>query len=111
MQVSNNELDINPLYTVCLPGSTMQCGLKYTGIKLQTLQDKELNFLLEISIRGRISSKMGHRYVKSYENNKILYIDANNLYVWVMSQSLAHVEIKCQELLLRKQISRYNKFP
>ena len=31
---------------------------------------------------------MRDRYVKSDENKKILYIDANNLYGWAMSQPL-----------------------
>ena len=38
-KVSVNEFDINLLYYVSLPGYTWQCGLKYTGINLQTLQD------------------------------------------------------------------------
>ena len=63
-----------------LPGYTWESGLKYTNIKLQTLQDKDMILLLENNIRGGISSVMGGRYVKSDENKKILYIDANNLY-------------------------------
>ena len=54
-----------------LPGFTYQCALKYTDIKLQTLQDKDFILLLEKNIRGGISSVMGDRYVKSHENKKI----------------------------------------
>ena len=72
----------------------MQCGLKYTGINLQTLQVKDMILLLENNIRGGISSVMGDRYVKSDENNKILYKDANNLYGWAMSEPLPYDEIK-----------------
>ena len=50
--------------------------------------------LLENIVRGGISSVMGDRYVKSDENKKILYIDANNLYGWAMSQYLPYDEIK-----------------
>ena len=64
------EFDINPLYCVSLPGYTWQCGLKYTGISSQTLQDKEINLLLVNNIRGGISSVMGDRYVQSDENKK-----------------------------------------
>ena len=94
MKVSVNEFGINPLYCVSLPGYTWQCGLKYTGIKLQTLQDKDIIFLLENNIRGGISSVMGDRYVKSDENKKILYVDANNLYGHSMSQPLPYDETK-----------------
>ena len=42
IKVSVNEFGINPLYCVSLPAYTWECGLKYTGINLQTLQDKDL---------------------------------------------------------------------
>ena len=93
-KISVENSNINPLYFVSLPGYTWQCGLKYTGINLQTLQDKDMIFLLENNIRGGISSVMGDRYVKSVENKKILYIDANNLYGDSMSQPLPYDEIK-----------------
>ena len=77
-----------------LPGYTWACGLKYTNIRLQTLQDKEMTFLLENGIRGGISGVMGDRYVKSDDNNIIVYVDANNLYGFGMSQPLPYDEIK-----------------
>ena len=49
---SVNENGINSLYCVILTGYTWQCGLKYTGINLQTLQDMIL--FLENNIRGGI---------------------------------------------------------
>ena len=39
-----------------------------------------------ILLLENISSAMGDRYVKSDDSKKILYIDANNLYWWAMSQ-------------------------
>ena len=42
IKVSVNEFGINPLFCVSLPGYTSRCGLKYTGINLQTLQDKDM---------------------------------------------------------------------
>ena len=77
-----------------LPGYTYQSALKYTDIKLQTLQDKDLILLLENIPRGGISSVMGDRYVQSDENKKILYMDANNLYGHSMSQLLSFHEIE-----------------
>ena len=94
IKVSVNEFGINPLYFVSLPGYTWQCGLKYTGINLQTLQDKDMILLLENNIRGGISSIMGDRYIKSVENKKVLYFDANNLYGHSMSQPLPYDKIK-----------------
>ena len=94
IKISVEEYGIVPLYCVSLPGFTWQCGLKYTGINLQTLQDKDLILFLETSIKGGISSIMGDRYIKSDKNKKILYIDANNLYGHSMSQYLPYDEIK-----------------
>ena len=74
------EYGINPLYCVSLPGYTWQCRMKHTDIKLQTLQDKDMILFLENNIRGGVSSIMGSRYVKSEEDKKFLYVDANNLY-------------------------------
>ena len=68
--------------------------MKYTDIKLQTLQDKDLILLIKNNIRGGISSVMGDRYVISDENKKILYMDATNLYSHSMSQMLPYDEIE-----------------
>ena len=86
---------MNPLYCVSLPGFTWECGLKYTNIKFQTLQDKDMILLLENNIRGGISSVMSDRYVKSDDNKKTLYIDANSLYGLAMSKYLPYDNIKC----------------
>ena len=94
VKVSTEEYKINPLYCVSLPGYTYQCALKYTDIKLQTLQDKDLILLIENNIKGGISSIMGDRYVKSDENKKIIYADATNLYGHSMSQMLPYDEIE-----------------
>ena len=61
------------------PGYTWQCTMKYTNNNLQTLQDDYLLLTLESNTRGGIGSIMGNRYVKSDDNRKIFYIDANNL--------------------------------
>ena len=82
------------MYCVSLPGYTWECGLKYTGINLQTLQDKDLIFTLESNICGSISAVMGDKYVKSDETKRILDLDATNLYGHSMSQTLPYDEIE-----------------
>ena len=94
IKLSVDEYGINRLYCVSLPGYILQCGMNYTGIKLQTLQDKDITLLLENNIRGGINSVMGDRYVISDENKKISYVDANGLYGHSMSESLPYDEIK-----------------
>ena len=46
------------------------------------------------NFRGGITSVVGDRYVKSADNIKILYIDANNLYGHSMSQPLPYQEVE-----------------
>ena len=109
IKVSVNEFGFNPLYCVSLPGYTRQCCLKYTGINLQTLQDKDMLLLIENNIRGGISSVMGDRYVKSDENKKILYKDANNLYGWARSEYLPYDEIKFDKKCYIRSYIKYSR--
>ena len=102
VESSTREYKINPLYSYSLPGYTWKAGLKLTNIKLDFIKDKDLLLLLENNIRGGISSVMGDRHVQSDENKQILYIDANNLYGWAMSQYLPTGEI--EKLQLPEQI-------
>ena len=104
VKISVNEYGINPLYCVSLSGNTWQCGLKYTGINLQTLQDKDMVLLLENNIRGGVSSVIGDRYIQSDETNEILYVDATNLYGHSVSQMLPYDEIKIEKDICLEQI-------
>ena len=73
VKVSSKEYSFNPLYYVSLPGYTYQWSLKYTDIKLQTFQDKDLILILENKIRGGISSVMGDRYANRMKKKDIIY--------------------------------------
>ena len=94
VEKSTLEYGIKPLYSYSLPGYTWKAGLKLTKIKLDYIKCKELLLLLENKIRGGISSVMGPRFIESNENTKLLYIDANNLYGWAMSQYLPTGDFK-----------------
>ena len=68
-------------------------------MQLDFIKDKDLLLLLlENNIRGGISSVMGDRYINSDENTKLLYIDANNLYGWALSQYLPTSEFEKLQL-------------
>ena len=73
-------------------------ALKLTDIKLELLDNEEMYTFIERSIRGGIS-QISKRFVKA--NNQgcrdfdpmkpithLVYLDANNLYGWAMSQYL-----------------------
>ena len=57
--ISIEKFDINPPFCVFLPCYTYQCGWKHTDIKLQTLQDKDMNLLLRKNNRGVIGTFVG----------------------------------------------------
>ena len=79
---------INPLYCYSAPGFTFKAFFKFSNMYIEYIKDHELLLLIENNIRGGISGIMGDRYIQSDENKKILYIDANNLYGYAMSQFL-----------------------
>ena len=68
----------NSSYSYSAPRYSWKAGVTMTKIKLDFIKDKHL--LLEKNISGGIPSVMGHRYLESNENTKLLYLDANNLY-------------------------------
>ncbi|GFT87145.1 uncharacterized protein NPIL_461031 [Nephila pilipes] len=67
-------------------------------VKLELFTDLDMHLFIERGIRGGISmilhrfSSANNKYLESYDEVKpskyILYLDANNLYGWAMSQFL-----------------------
>ena len=106
IKLSTKEFGINPLYCVSLPGYTWNCGLSFLEQTLDYIKDIDMLLLIENNIRGGISGVMGPRYVTSTSpaevesgtDKKILYIDANNLYGWAMSQVLPYGEFEFVDL-------------
>ena len=100
--------EIDPAYCYSAPGLTWQCGFKHTKIKLDLLTDYDMLLMFENGIRGGYSGVLGDRYVKANnkyldgfnpneKSNYLLYLDANNLYGWAMSQKLPTGNFKWEE--------------
>ena len=79
--------------------------LKMTGIKLDLISDIDMYLFTEKGMRGgvsfiakRHSNKANNKYIKSYDSSKkskyIIYLDANNLHGWAMSQLLPYGRFK-----------------
>ena len=74
--------------------------LKMTGVELELISDINIHLRVEKVMGGAISyitkrySKANNKYMKSYGDSKeiknITYLDANNLYDWVMRQYLPY---------------------
>ena len=93
----NNGLDPANYYTA--PGLSWDARMKHTGIKLKLLT------CFPNAQRGSISSighqryfKATNKYLPDYDPIKpssfIMYLDANNLYGWAMSQPLQYAGFK-----------------
>ena len=103
---------LDPLHYFSLPSYSWDCFLKTTGVELELLQDVDMYTFLESGIRGGVSM-ISHRratannpgahsdetpYDSSKPNSYIMYLDANNLYGWYMSQQLPHRDFKWLDL-------------
>ena len=62
------------------PGLSWDAMLKMTGIRLEKINNIDVHLFSEKGMRGGISY-ISKRYVKSDEDAKIMYWDANNLCV------------------------------
>ena len=96
--VNLHHFGIDPCWCYSAPGLTWQAGLKYTGVNLELLTDSTMLMWFEKAIRGGVSSVCGDRYCKPDKGQRLLYIDANNLYGWAMGNSLPMSEFEFEEV-------------
>ena len=98
-------LDLAHYYTS--PGLSWDALLKKTGVELELLTNYDQHLLIERGMRGGISmvskrhAKANNPLVDGYDPEKpsshILYLDANNLYGWAMSQPLSTGAFRWEE--------------
>ena len=81
------------------PALAWDTALRISRVDLQRITDVDIYYFVENNIRGGISkistrhaqansSSFPDTYDSSLPNQNLLYLDANNLYGWAMSQSL-----------------------
>ena len=89
---------LDPVHYYTAPGLAWDACLKMTNINLELLSDVNMLLMFEKGIRGGISiisnryGEANNKYMKDFNKNKpskfLMYLDANNLYGWAMSQKL-----------------------
>ena len=89
---------LDPCHYFTSPGLSWDAMLKMTNIKLELMTDIDMFQFIEKGVRGGVSyiasryGKANSKYMKEYNEKApskyIMYLDANNLYGWAMSQYL-----------------------
>ena len=89
---------LDPAHYYTAPGLAWDAILKMTKINLELLSDVDKLLMIEKGIRGGISiisnryGKANNKYMKDFYEKELskylMYLDANNLYGWAMSQKL-----------------------
>ena len=89
---------LDPCHYFTSPGLSWDAMLKMTKIKLELMVDIDMFQFIEKGMRGGISyianryGKANNVYMKEYDEKAsskyLMYLDANNLYGWAMSQYL-----------------------
>ena len=78
---------LDPVHYYSLPGLSWDAALKYSDVKLDLIVDIDMYQMVERGLRGGVSM-ISHRYVEASADCSLIYLDANSLYAWAMSQSL-----------------------
>lgn len=89
----NSSYRLDPTWYYTTPALAWDCMLKYSKVNLELITDYEMYLFFEKEIRGGIS-QCSNRYAKADENTQLIYIDANNLYGWALSQKLPQKDFK-----------------
>ena len=86
---------LDPANYISAPSLAWDAMLKMTGINLELLSEekRDIHLMIEQGIRGGVSISM-KRYAESDENHTLMYLDANNLYGWAMSQPMPYGDFK-----------------
>ena len=89
---------LDPCHYFTSPGLSWDAMLKMTNNKLEFLTDVDMFQFIEKGMRGGVSyianqyGNANNKYMKEYDEKApskyIMYLDANNLYGWAMSQYL-----------------------
>ena len=106
---------LDPCHYFSSPGLSWDAMLKMTKIKLELVTDIDMYQFIEKGLRGGTSyianrfSEANNKYMENFDENLpskyIMYLDANNLYGWAMSQYLPTGNFKW---LTKKQIEQTN---
>ena len=111
---------LDPANYITSPSMAWDAMLSMTNIELDLIDHTELLEKVEMGKRGGLCyvgskrhAKANNRYMKDYdetkEENYIMYLDANNLYGWAMSQPLPYKDIKINNDITLEEVLNTDK--
>jgi hypothetical protein len=110
---------LDPAHYVSAPGLSWDAFLKKSGEEVELVSDMDMFQFFEKGIRGGTSyiahrhSTANNKYMKTHdeeaEEKYLMYLDANNLYGWAMSQPLPNGDFKWEEDLDSIKIEDYQE--
>ena len=108
--------ELDPAHFLSAPRLAWQACLKKTKVKLELLTDIDMLLMVEKGIRSGIfqaihrHAKVNNKYMNNYNKDTIssylMYLDANNLYGWAISQKLPINRFKW---VGKSKLSRFNE--
>ena len=91
--------ELDPTHFLSAPGLAWQACLKKTEVELELLTNTDMLLMAEKGTRGRIcqainryakaKNKCMKNYNKDTTSSYLMYLDANNLFGWAMSQKVS----------------------
>ena len=88
---------LDPVHYYSLPGLSWDAALRHSGVKLDLIVDIAIYQMVEQGLRGGISMS-SHRHAEASVDCSLIYLDANSLYAWAMSQPLPTTDFEwCDE--------------
>ena len=104
-EISVRNYQLDPAYYVSSPQLSWDAMLLFTKCELELIADPEMFLMLDQGLRGGVSMithrfarannpEMGDLYDPELPLSYIVYLDANNLYGWAMSQPLPITGVK-----------------
>ena len=110
-----NYYKLDPCHYFTSPGLSWDAMLRMTGIRLELMTDIDMYQFIEKGICGGVSyianryGNANNKYIDNYDEKApskyMMYLDANNLYGWAMSQYLPTGNFKW---MTDKEISKTN---
>ena len=90
--------ELDPVHFLSAPGLVWQACSKKKGAELELLTDVDMLLMVEKGIRSGMCqaihryAKANNKYMNNYDKNigssNLMYLDANNLYGWGISQKI-----------------------